>query len=80
VGFDLFGTTMNYFRDFEHPLVSFDLKLPSKRWEAASRRPANPAAEEEMAEPQEEEEDGGWAAVGLPELSRGRRPSATARL
>ena len=41
-------------------------------------------AEEEMAEPhdeeEEEEEDGGWAAVGLPELSRGRRPSATARL
>ena len=74
---------MNYFRDFEHPLVSFDLKLPSKRWEAASRRPANPATEVhvEMAEPQEAEEDGGWAAVGLPELSRGRRrPSATARL
>ena len=75
---------MNYFRDFEHPLVSFDLKLPSKRWEAESRRPANPATEQQTTRPHEEEEeedeDGGWAAVGLPELSRGRRPSATARL
>ena len=82
VGYDLLGTTMGYFGDFQHPLESFDLKLPSQRWRAA-------IAEAEAAplcaptglvgevssdeEEEEEEEEDSWLDLGLPLLTRGRR-------
>ena len=83
VGYDLLGTTMGYFGDFQHPLESFDLKLPSQRWRAAiAEAEAAPLCaptglvgevSSDDEEEEEEEEEDSWLDLGLPLLTRGRR-------